>query len=736
MEENSHNAHDAIVKIPLLECVPLWTGEIIDVRNGIVASVMPPRIRLFECARPFVKSYPIGKFEVCANVPGIIAAGGCVSQIVNSGVLPPQTEAATILATDLDLYPRANSAAEVTSIAKRLCEYLAPVGDVVMSKYAITFTVDGDVFKNRVLKDANDSTVMAHRQPLYYGGYGPRLVYKVQLIAHPIPNTGDLCRDLESLFAHYDFPCCKFATDGRDVYASGDAISTVFETRINRVHWTRLYSPKRVAKYYKRRYDFEIEMPDGSVMSAMPGGCENTAAAVEEIRRLVREPFPPGTEELGMSSEHENVVDDYAQTWLERKRREQICPLYNDGGDDAYTCYANKIVVQSGDKGAWWVLDAAFDRYLTLTSPNLDKERKYKPEFDIICGDPSDMEYMITTGKIPKGAVADWSMMRMNKFCEELCLFIEKSVAAGAGVPVDADAERQRFEKDITGFLEAVSESEGLRASFADGHHLEYEAIDADEFTRRWISPNAKRPRPADTADHHADPAEPAGTVQPEAAVPLTNRERYRFSDADLASLCLYDAVKTPMGIKFRISTSQHAFNKLKIYVPRMWLPAGITQLQRGNGHGYNVSALLSTGNEHCIDPKMLAFKAFMQEVDDRLEQLLKDAKWPARPYGLERENCYLGLSSNMYVTYDSTGADCTGTYPPSITVRDGPGQTVIAKEGPGDTLEAVSWNNTGSSRIAVGTVITLEWVFRKLNRTLRKWHFSSRWTLSEMLLR
>lgn len=694
----------------------LKTGKIIDI-HGIVGSVMSQRIRLFECVHPFVQSSLTGMFEVCRSVSGIIAAGGCVSQLVNAGALGLGADVHATIATDLDLYPRANTADEVEKIVKRLCEYLAPVGEVIMSKYAITFTVDGEAFKKRVLKIDDDAVIMAHRNPMYYGGWDPHPVYKVQLIAQAIPDTGDLCRDLSSLFAHYDLPCCKFATDGKDVYSCRDAISTVFETRVNRVHWTRLHSTKRIAKYYGRCYDFEIEMPNGDVVTSVPDGHTNAAPALEDTRNLIKE-------SLRFDYYHDGI------SLCACTRSLIIDQIYNIESDGPDSCYVKSATTKTRNKGPWWVLDAAFDRYVTsAASANPD----HILELNLICGNPGDLLSMITTGKIPHNTIVDWSMMRMNKFCEGLCSLYTCSDLVQEQ---EADAERERFGKEIGAFIEAISKSNGLSTPFTSGCKLEYENISEEEFMRKWIVPNTKRTHP--DAEEFA-PLEKSMRYPiyvasaPDVQGPNPRKEellqQYSFSDTDPDSLCMFDSIKLPIGVKYRFSTSPHVFNNFKIYLPRMYLPAGICQFVDG---GFSV--LLSTGYD--TSKRMLEFKEFMGTVENKLKQIITNTEWAVQPYGFDGN---LGLSTNGRMMYShDTNVESFVPYPPSIKIHpDEHEHCILAIESPDGTLISTEWNaHAHADERMADVVLTLDWVFRRQARNPKRWIFSSHWSASEMVLR
>jgi hypothetical protein len=397
-----------------------------DVRRveGIVSNhlrldkKMPIPIRIFKAVheQPLVAQKVPQSFFVCRESKGtVIAAGVCVSQMVNKYTRVSEAPflddlgdaAPKWTSSDLDLYPRANSREEALSIVKHLCEILKPVGEVTMSKYAISMDVPKRVLyppspSSSMTTDDSSGPVACHVAKYYKPTKKDEekeekdiddneIVYRVQIIAQPIPNTGDLCRDLRSVFDHYDFACCQFATDGLDVYASRDAIETMFVTRVNRVDWKLLTVASRIAKYYKRYFDFAIVAPDGSVHYKLASSSEGLLQSAL---------YPKEEKEEEEEEQHLRTIEKHKDDLMEN-----------------YEELPSKWKMHIAHRRPAWILDMFLD---AQSSSSPDAVVAEKPI--LVCCDasePKQIDHMLETGRFSiEYARQEWAPMRMNKFIE------------------------------------------------------------------------------------------------------------------------------------------------------------------------------------------------------------------------------------------------------------------------------------------------------------------------------
>ena len=207
-----------------------------------------------------------------------------------SNVVPNSTN--RFRSSDLDLYVRANSPSESWAITKELMESLNPSGVVVRTKYAISFYSDMDNFP---------SATATIRSTL---GDGGKHFIKVQIINRVIPKTDSITDDLYHLFETFDMDCCKWACDGERFYTT-DRAKDAYTSRICHVPWSRLTdsSVVRMARYYSRCYDFEIEEYD-SRRVVFP-------QAVQKIAEIVRSRNVPADLPVG---HHQRLARPFVNT--------------------------------------------------------------------------------------------------------------------------------------------------------------------------------------------------------------------------------------------------------------------------------------------------------------------------------------------------------------------------------------------------------------------------------------
>lgn len=253
---------EVITEVPLPANNHFWTGVLTNL--GMLGRNLPAGVRTMECRgihsnsfyhNPDRKLQP-GIFEICQQSDGrVIAAGGCVlAAAENINPYTYHNDVDTLnkfKASDLDLYIRANSAAEAQDTIRRVLEYANPIGDVVRTKYALSFYCAIGRCLSVSGWDCITTTTVAHP--------GVELI-KVQVIDRVIPYTASITDDIGQLFETYDLDCCKWACDGEHFYTTERA-KDAYRSRICHVPWSKLTdsSLTRMARYYKRCYDFEIE---------------------------------------------------------------------------------------------------------------------------------------------------------------------------------------------------------------------------------------------------------------------------------------------------------------------------------------------------------------------------------------------------------------------------------------------------------------------------------------------
>jgi hypothetical protein len=229
-------------------------------------------------------------FDICKRSGGsVVAAGGSVLSAVEH--LNPhsyynneagKTSENDFTASDLDLYIRANSAEEAQGVVQSLLEYASPYGIVVRSRYALSFYCEAD----KCIAPGWGLVALSVVHP-------NKDLIKVQIIDRFIPRTASPTDDINCLFETFDLDCCKWACDGYHYYTTERAIDA-YRNRICYVPWQRISdsSINRMARYFERCYDFEIEGYD-SRQVVFP-------QAVQKIAEIIRTRKP--TPDLPMSN--------------------------------------------------------------------------------------------------------------------------------------------------------------------------------------------------------------------------------------------------------------------------------------------------------------------------------------------------------------------------------------------------------------------------------------------------
>lgn len=310
------------------------------------------------------------RFAICRAVPGVLAAGGSVMLSVEDSVMAMcdwweerssmstkigsaerdwiSTRQYRDMSGDLDLYICAEDQREAVRKLSALITVLRPVGMCSITKYAISMFVKSEHFTESVCIPAN------HVDYPFQTQNGS---IKVQVINGFIQSGSDTLGCCAELFSTFDLSCCKFATDGENLYASHDAITTMFDTRINRLSRDKLSgsTPWRLAKYFRRMYDFVVE------------------------------DVPP---EVGMTEGLAAVL--------------AIC--------------TNSYVDPSGATSWYDWENIANGNPLTYAFGNFIKRSSLK----MICGDASRIHDMIESGRQPREELSDWCFKHLSKECERI----------------------------------------------------------------------------------------------------------------------------------------------------------------------------------------------------------------------------------------------------------------------------------------------------------------------------
>jgi hypothetical protein len=396
-------------------------------------------------------------FTVCRNVPGILAAGGCVSRMMDFSKSKIVPRSIGDRACDLDLYIRTADVSRAHGIVDALMRSTVPYGNVTMTEFALTFEVWHDDFVRTMLSDVD------WIRPLR-DSHG-NVVYKVQLIFRVVPDTGDLRADLGCLFGDYDLLCCMFATDGRDVYATGDAVESMYVTRVSHVDWSRVTSAHRMAKYHMwGGFDFEILGPDGVRLNV-----HRDSAGMHEI-----------SEEMHIDLE--NMMHIESQ-WYDAEYRYDALSLSNDmyyGLDSKrrlVLCgYDNTTKILVGCDGN--MLTASFEMFMDVCASHVGGDGKF-----VTCamssGAYDDVANMVRTGSCPESYVIDWKCTTMNAFCDGLL----------SRVP---SLSQEEYDGKISDFADGLDRFVGLVRGgvgrpFQNGHAGIFRPnVDFEKFRQHW----------------------------------------------------------------------------------------------------------------------------------------------------------------------------------------------------------------------------------------------------------
>ena len=598
-------------------------------------------------------------FKICKVLPYVIAAGGCVASTINyqSEFFDLQGLNSNSLASDLDLYVPSSNTEEAASHIKSICEYLKPVGDVVMSRYAVSMYVSKRIFSTRVLSgnctyypviraylsniDGDSTTKMVDDDDEH-------IYFKVQIIAHHL--SGNIFQCLQELFSHYDLPCCKFATNGRSFFATRSAVETTFRTRVNRVPWAKMVSERRIAKYYKKFYDFVVLGPDGKTEIEV----HPRSVGMNSIR-----------EALDKSSVADCTKQETAVKWL-------------SADEDLDTCYVLKQMVTSNKNYPMWVLDLSFDCFMDG-----------KPLPELVCGNAStDTEYIIRTGRTHINKATDWMYMRMNRFCEELCARGE----ANKFTSEDMIKARSDFANKIDQFMDIIKNHS--IPPFMHAGELFYENnTDFEAFRRHWMEPAPEIAVPTDKKGHKRSAEEilveacvlskrqkkKSDAESPAAVInyrPCARMASFRFSNQSLDNLCIHENMfycsKHGNGYIAipKVSLSGESPSSLVVYTPKLHVP-GVFVFNPPNP-ATMLLCLCPFREKWENDAEMVAFKLYMDSVQRHIVELLyKNELIKERPGATCEQDINDAftpiMESRPYIEYPLEGESFVKTYPPAM---------------------------------------------------------------------
>jgi len=664
-QQKARGGEQCVVKNLSSSTIPLSEIEITGAANkiknvhGIISSVDDgAAMRLFKCGKYLdqektkidlvLESMMISKkFTICKLVPGIIAAGGCVCNTLNryfidetSSTLPAKKHAerpAVTQATDVDLYPRANTREEAMEIVQKVIEVLKPVGDVTMSKFAVSLNVSEEMFKFNVY-DGNDISACENKS---YFGEHTGVIYKVQIIANPIPKTDNICRDLETLFSRYDLSCCQVATDGTDIYATRAAIKTLSETRVCDVRWDVITSVKRLVKYYRRSFDFALIMPDGSRITSLPNPNSKGAKRIKAL--LKKKPVP---QRLSKAVAAAPKLDDDGDAEDPKDR---------SSAPDS--CYVRYISIR--DMKQKWLLDTLFEYFR-------QDEKRPLPEL-ACCGSEkvSDIITMMNTGKIPSGMVDEWAYDRMNKY-------IEENFSSATRPQKEIDTLTELFSKDIDAFKDYISKTHKVD-QFINDTLIQYARnTDPAEFCKYWLedddgdtSPVAeggaiapvpsqqvskKRNRPDDkeeeqpsakrlctTGGEGEKPILAAAAATVSTAVALQQQQPatpYRFSEYDISEISLmecdndlYKSTRDRIGyIMFPTVVANGINKKFEMQLKNVLSVSGIHNFYSAIQNDSKLSMLISLGSAKVKDERLAAMRSFVGALEEKCVELVKQS--------------------------------------------------------------------------------------------------------------
>jgi hypothetical protein len=491
--------------------------------------------------------------RICAKFPFLVAAGGCVASAINRWVCIPGLPAYNYdcTARDLDLYVCADSAEQARGLIMTVCDELHPIGDVVMSEYALSLCVPEEVFDAEVLS-RRSGVIRAYSGRMTNQVDAPEQVYyRVQIIAQPLP-TADLRHGLERIFATYDLPCCRFAVQGTNVYTTREAVETVFCTRVNRVTWRDAMNPGRLAKYYRRRYDFLIIGDDGN-----PLPVDSNSECMRSMR----------------------VSLDKAPLFEPNSKAEK-----ETEGDHCYT----RLCMPVCARDPMWVLDLSFEAFLAGDElPGL------------VCGNaPSDIAFVLNTGKNAPAKLSDWMYSRMNRFCNEV--LIKRGVEGRMDDETQrlVDSERDHFATKMEKFGKVMQEDHGISPFGSKAGDMFKHNTNLVEFSRYWCEPCLAKKKKRGNVPVHAP-----YTFSADSPTSMVMR--------DMPTVVQYGSLFFPGFSGTANATEEFMIRKLTVHTPLMMVTGWFNQ---GEGERADI-LMLSMPESWMAMPEYVAFDLFMKQV-------------------------------------------------------------------------------------------------------------------------
>jgi hypothetical protein len=434
-------------------------------------------------------------------------------------------------------------------------------------------------------------------------------VYRVQVISQLIPNTGNLCKDLEKVLPHYDLSCCSFATDGKNVYATFAAMESTYLTRLVKIDWFKLTSISRLVKYHMRGYDFEIVGPDGDVMPVDV----NSEAMVNLARKLKRA--------VGLEGDFEKEIP--CERFLGNDEEDEPCSnahLRND-----------RVNVKSDQK----------DSMLTLSMIKYETgDANFLPSG--LCGyAPEEIDSLLYKGEHSQNHIVDWQCLMMNSFCDDL-LMRDNPLSDD-----EVDAATMIFSKRLDRFVCEVENHQ----KYNDGNAL---LLFHGGIDREWMSPNVN--------------FDEFRRSWCESISPLK-----KFSSSSISPLppivplvVCNPHIAQSGGIIYSVGYfADGQFNRFEITSPEMNF-LGVWQ-QQGSGLTYQLMCD-GGGSEWENDPQIMSFHGQVKSLDalwiDHVSKCLPQHDGPLDIHSTLKENYQPNFSK-----YEREHA----RYPPTLSLRWSP---------------------------------------------------------------
>lgn len=652
------------------------------------------------------------------QIPGVIVAGGIVSRIMDPTLDSLHATIGTT-ASDIDIYIRANNAETAYSTIHKLLAVFTPIGDAVLTKYALSFEIS-----QKSLLQGSDAQVPVQYQEIYrvlrsYEREGVTTpVHKIQIISQLVPDTGDIYKDIGDVILNYDLSCCSFAVDANGIYATRAAMTTMFETRIVRVYWSRLTSAIRLAKYFKRAFDFEIEGPNGELLSIGPDSQAASAIHHEfqntpEMKTVYT---PEGEDGLG-----EHKQSSYEKMTL-------IC----NGGTSPLS-----VIMQN-------YYDSEDDDSLMMA----------------VCGDP---EYIMRNGKCSDSYILDWKCMAMNEFCDKLLTSVPPPSQEHISTATS------EFAIKIGHFVNFVTDKLRVPNLFSNGHRpLQKLNTDYDAFKQYWgIDSQMKKQtlppclcvcEPCDTPTNNFTSEQDAISIveasRKRVAVadidgePPTKRAR-RIARANVFTpritanvpntpmLHVHDIITTVAGGGKLMLLGLQNGSKLMAITPEMELPCWFPIWHPQN---VPVNVLCSLGRFWASDVKLSAFRHFMDDIQQQCIKLIKEAQLH-RPYHIKDETLEESFTPIIEEREGfSINSDTVSKFPPSIRFNipdmDNSSTNIIAMSDEGKLVPLDIGSDNRLFKNTIQARIRLDWVYRKKRSNPQGWRFSVRWTIVQAIVR